>query len=505
MGGGGGLQVMLKDVIEMVRLNLVSVPSGFTKLGYPILFFPDSPIFSDIPDSDLHLLFKYYLSVVPRTEQQGFALIIDRRSQDWDVVRCVFQRIVALFPARIREVYLLYHVQENKAAATAQLVEEFLLDFDIFHLDEPAELMHYIDGKCLPDELCGGVQKVGDGDSVEGWLALQEHVEGFSFNARRVARRLAHFVGVLNQEDALNSGGAIGSESLKDVAHRNRGSYRRLRKELEELTDHGLLMLKSLQRPDANVMQRLAVQVLCKQLDQAWTYFSRSWRMQDHVYVQYLELNTFQIRFRDLANDFAESLERLNRDLPMVGLGSAEEVNAALDKVDSFSETLAVDVVKARELEKLGQDLLGDHSFVSDCVQPKCSELKMMCSKSKRMQDEKRRVLHKFLDLFDSLESLNKWCATSSNHLDRAVGANNTAEEDLDVFSQIRQLDYLLSKSRELKLRTRTDFDDDFDDDIRNAMSAQTLFAVDDGLEQLEAVTYRVMQRREDLRARAMR
>ena len=71
---------------------------------------------------------------------------------------------------------------------------------------------------------------------------------------------------------------------------------RRLRKELEELTDHGLLMLKSLQRPEANVMQRLAVQVLCKQLDQAWTYFNRSWKMQDHVYVQYLELNTFQIR-----------------------------------------------------------------------------------------------------------------------------------------------------------------------------------------------------------------
>ena len=64
-------QVMLKDVEEMVRLNPVSVPSGFTKLGYPILYFPDCAAFSDIMESDLHLLFKYYLSVVPRTEQQG--------------------------------------------------------------------------------------------------------------------------------------------------------------------------------------------------------------------------------------------------------------------------------------------------------------------------------------------------------------------------------------------------------------------------------------------------
>ena len=64
-------KVMLKDVEEMVRLNPVSVPSGFTKLGYPILYFPDCAAFSDILESDLHLLFKYYLSVVPRTEQQG--------------------------------------------------------------------------------------------------------------------------------------------------------------------------------------------------------------------------------------------------------------------------------------------------------------------------------------------------------------------------------------------------------------------------------------------------
>ena len=43
----------------------------------------------------------------------------------------------------------------------------------------------------------GGFQR--SSASVEGWLALQQHVEGFSLNARRVARRLAHFVGMLNQ------------------------------------------------------------------------------------------------------------------------------------------------------------------------------------------------------------------------------------------------------------------------------------------------------------------
>jgi len=66
------------------------------------------------------------------------------------------------------------------------------------------------------------------------------------------------------------------------------------------------------------------------------------------------------------------------------------------------------------------------------------------------------------------------------------------------------QTDYLLSRSRELKLRTRSDFETVFDD-IKDLMSAQTLFAVDDALEQLEAVTVRVVQRRDELRSLSTR
>ena len=164
---------------------------------------------------------------------------------------------------------------------------------------------------------------------LENWLLVQDLEEAFSFNARRIARKLAHFVGVLNRED-LN----YHAESLRDVAAKNRTIYRRLRKELEDLTNHGHYLMTSLQNPDANLMQRLAVQILCKQLDQAWTYFSRSWKMQDHVYVQYLELNAFQTRFRELANTMAAN-ERLVQELPSAG-NTAEELNAALDKVSFF-------------------------------------------------------------------------------------------------------------------------------------------------------------------------
>ena len=38
--------------------------------------------------------------------------------------------------------------------------------------------------------------------------------------------------------------------------------------------------------------------------------------------------------------------------------------------------------------------------------------------------EDKRRTLHKNLDLMESIETLNKWCATASEHLDR--------DEDID-------------------------------------------------------------------------
>ena len=54
----------------------------------------------------------------------------------------------------------------------------------------------------------------------------------------------------------------------------------------------------------------------------------------------------------------------------------------------------------------------------------------------------------RFLDLMECLESVGKWCSTATEHLNRDL-------ETTDPFSQIRQIDYLLSRSRELKLRTR--------------------------------------------------
>ena len=85
-------------------------------------------------------------------------------------------------------------------------------------------------------------------------------------------------------------------------------------------------------------MQRLAVQLLCKQLDQAWTYFNRSWKMQDHVYVQYLELNSFQSRFREISNSL-NAVEISLREFSTAAT-NVEEANTLLDTLDTINQSL---------------------------------------------------------------------------------------------------------------------------------------------------------------------
>ena len=128
-------------------------------------------------------------------------------------------------------------------------------------------------------------------------------------------------------------------------------------------------------------------------------------------------------RFREVANAFAEDIARLERDVPTGGFSSEDEVNDAVDKLDSLAQTaVSADVAKARELERMGADLMREHSFVSDCVQPKCGELRAACAKAERAVSARRVVLLRFLALFDALEALSKWCSTAAGHLERESG-----------------------------------------------------------------------------------
>ena len=50
-----------------------------------------------------------------------------------------------------------------------QLVDDYLLDFDIFHVSNVTELLHYVDQKYLVEDLGGQAAT----DTVDTWLLVQ--------------------------------------------------------------------------------------------------------------------------------------------------------------------------------------------------------------------------------------------------------------------------------------------------------------------------------------------
>ena len=105
-------------------------------------------------------------------QSPGFAVLIDRRNETWQEAQSVFEKIVTIFPAKIKEVFLVYQYTSgkfvnfsaiffiiNKLFSEAPMlglghfVDDYLLDFDIYHVSHVTELVLYIDAKYLSREL----------------------------------------------------------------------------------------------------------------------------------------------------------------------------------------------------------------------------------------------------------------------------------------------------------------------------------------------------------------
>ena len=207
-----------------------------------------------------------------------------------------------------------------------------------------------------------------------------------------------------------------------------------------------------------------------------------------------MELNIFQNEFQTLSNRFKEN-EKLLLGLKMSG-SSLEEVNAHLDKLESVTEDISADAIKAKKLAKAGYQLISEHSFVRDSLEPKCYELKMMCKRQEVLFMERRQALLKFLDLYDALEDCAKWCLIVEKYFKSDF---NDDKSDNDTLSNIRHIDYILSKCRDLRMKTRVDFEEGFDE-IKDLISPKTLFLVDDRLELIDKVKQELIDRREMLR-----
>ena len=65
------LSVNIKDCEALIRHGVVGLPGGLTKSGSPIILFPNTYKFNQVLETDLQLVLKYYVSIIPRPDQVG--------------------------------------------------------------------------------------------------------------------------------------------------------------------------------------------------------------------------------------------------------------------------------------------------------------------------------------------------------------------------------------------------------------------------------------------------
>ena len=63
------LSVNIKDCEALIRHGVVGLPGGLTKSDSPIILFPNTYKFNEVLETDLQLLLKYYVSIIPRQDQ----------------------------------------------------------------------------------------------------------------------------------------------------------------------------------------------------------------------------------------------------------------------------------------------------------------------------------------------------------------------------------------------------------------------------------------------------
>jgi len=190
-----------------------------------------------------------------------------------------------------------------------------------------------------------------------------------------------------------------------------------------------------------------------------------------------------------------------------------------LIQVDTCTRELAIASDKLRELSRIGHEMAttiplgGSAATASEgimespaAVENACTDLRNRCTRAESALTERRAGLHRLLDLHEALGASDRWREAAAAQVAADVDdANSATTATGDLLSRIRRLDYLLSRSRELRLRSARDDVEEAAASASLSVPPRTLFAADDALERLEAAVASVVRRREELRERALR
>lgn len=122
------------------------------------------------------------------------------------------------------------------------------------------------------------------------------------------------------------------------------------------------------------------------------------------------------------------------------------------------------DVEKARQLSRIGEQLIENKHYAIDSIHPKCIELQRFCDDFTDRLTKRLESLRKYRNLQERVECANKWCARGVNLLAGQQFERCSSPEF--ARSALDEVDAFLQSSSEFKLDNPREFHNYFKDMI---------------------------------------
>lgn len=501
----GSCVVTVQEVAEVLRAKHAIITGGKAKDGCPVISFPDNCTFCDLLDDDYRKLMMF-LTTVPSFRSQppilninyrlleadlGFVLIVDRRNDTWNAVKTVLLRIGSYFPGLVQAVYVLRPSSFLQKAISEVRNKLFKEDFKfkLVVCNSVEELHDYIDASQLTKDLNGFIEYDHD-----EWIEQRIAVEKFSKQSRDVSHNLWQFTNRLKETELPND-----VESTKELLRVLKKESEDLKKDVRNITDQGEALLKMLRHPcttklskaittctssmdicpESKLINVTTVERLLVQLDETEQGFDNFWRAREDLFHQWLELRRFEHKFREIQTNLDRNSKVLNE---MSDMGdSVSRVDDLLAEANQFVEDTSDDIENAKQLKRIGEQLIESKHYAVDSIKPKCVELQRFCDEFSMRLLKRLDSLGKYRDLQERVERANKWCTRGVDLLAGQQLERCTSPEF--ARSALEEVDTFLKSSSEFKLDNPREFRNFFKDMITpetTALVQQVLKRIDD-------------------------
>ncbi|CAG0881895.1 unnamed protein product [Darwinula stevensoni] len=253
--------------------------------------------------------------------EQGFALVIDRRTGRWSDVRSTLARIAGYFPGHIHVVYVLRPHGFFQKAILEMSQKFFPDDFDypVILCDSTEDLLDRIDLSQLPAFLDGIL--LYDQDE---WIENRLEVEGFAAQTKEISDHLDGFSTQLSQLHLPQS--VLDAENFLTA---QRKVHEMLEGDLEAACQQGESLLQALRKPysaspslapafPGRVLNVATVQRIILQLEETHVRFQGFWvehlqRLEDSLLHLHFQQDYYQIRASS-SEELEKSLGELERN-----------------------------------------------------------------------------------------------------------------------------------------------------------------------------------------------